>query len=514
VVAKGARLGLTGLIAGGLALGIVSGCIPPESEQSRPLERAVWIGRVAWRASQEEEQALRAIGPQRIFFTVGDLDLEGDRVRWHVGPAFPHSLPQSEGILVIGSTMRFVENFNRVPEASLAESVATLLREAVDRAKKAGLSCSGVHLDIPVRGAMERYGRVLERLRARMPRPMTLSATIPVAWASERALAGLVRKLDFYLLRLVSEESPADLASLRPSVDARQMGSWIRRFEPLGVPFSIEAREEGRCFLLDSAGRVIAPLRDVAPLRLMRHLGFRLVESYPLGLAEVRMRVPTDFAGEYVVVLMTRATSRLGDRVLRPGDRIACRLPTARALRRQLEAFEAQTSLLRRGYVLWYSGAADDGLSLPLAQMARLVRGGVLEPKLRVKGEIAGALLRVRVENVGLQESALLSRAVEVRVRVEGADVLRIDPGDFLGFMREPFSGREGASITFYADGIGRGETLRASLRIAPRGSRIRVLASYRVRDPDDFIMLSGPEVEVLAISRGLPTPSARRERS
>jgi len=471
---------------------------------------------MAWRADREEEQALRAIGPQRIFFTVGDLDLEGDRVRWHVGPAFPHSLPQSEGILVIGSTTRFVENFTRVPEASLAESVATLLREAVDRAKKAGLSCSGVHLDIPVRGAraIERYGRVLGRLRARMPRPMMLSATIPVAWASERALSDLVRRLDFYLLRLVSAESPADLASLRPSVDVREIGSWMRRFEPLGVPFYVEAREEGRCFLLDSAGRVIAPLRDVAPLRLMRRLGFRLVESYPLGLAEVRMRVPTDFAGEYVVVLMTRATSRLGDRVFRPGDRIACRLPTARALRRQLEAFEAQMSLLRRGYVLWYSGAADDGLSLPLAQMARLVRGGVLEPKLSVKGEITGSLLKVRVENVGLQESALLSRAVEVRVRVEGADVLRIDPGDFLGFVREPFSGREGASITFYADGIGRGETLRASLRIAPRGSRIRGLASYRVRDPDDFITLSGPEVEVLAISRGLPTPSARRERS
>lgn len=457
---------------------------------------------MAWKADREEGQALRAIGPQRIFFTIGELDLEGDRVRWHVGPAFPSSLPRGDGVFVVGGTTRFVENFTRVPEASLAESVVTLLQEAMDRGKKAGISCSGIHLDIPVRGAMERYGRVLERLRARMPRPVTLSATIPVAWASERALPGLVRGLDFYLLRLVSEENPADLASLRPSVDVREIGSWMRRFEPLGVPFYVEAREEGRCFLLDSAGKVIASLRDVAPLRLMRHLGFRIMESYPLGLAEVRMRVPTDFAGEYVVVLVARATSRLGDRVLRPGDRIACRLPTARALRRQLEALEAQMSLVRRGYVLWYSGAADDELSLPLAQMARLVRGGVLEPKLSVRGEIAGSLLRVRVENVGLQESALLSRAVEVRVRVEGADVLGIDPGDFLGFMREPSSGREGASVTFYADGIGRGEILRASLRIAPRGSRIRVLASSRVRDPDDFVVLSGPEVEVLTVSR------------
>ncbi len=480
----------------------MSGCVPPESEPSRPLERAVWIGRVAWTASREEEQALRAIGPQRIFFTVGDLDLEGDRVRWHTGPVFPPSLPQGEGILVIGSTARVVENFNRVPEASLAESMATLLREAMDRAKKAGISCSGVHLDIPVREALERYERVLERLRARLPRPVTLSATIPVAWASERALAGLVRRLDFYLLRLVSEENPADLASLRPSVDAREMGSWIRRFESLGVPFSVEGRAQGRCFLLDSVGKVTASLREVAPLRLIRRLGFRLVESYPLGFTEVRMRVPTDFAGEYVVVLTARATSRLGDHALRPGDRIACRLPTARALRRQLEAIEAQASFLRRGYVLWYSGAADDELSLPLAQMARLVRGGVLEPKLSVRGEIVGSLLKVRVENVGLQESALLSRAVQVRLRVEGADVLGIDPGDFLGFVREPLSEHEGVSLTFHADGIGRGETLRAALRIAPRGSKIRVLASYRVRDPDDFVVMSGPEVEVLTTSR------------
>jgi hypothetical protein len=101
-----------------------------------------------------------------------------------------------------------------------------------------------------------------------------------------------------------------------------------------------------------------------------------------------------------------------------------------------------------------------------------------------------------------MQESALQPRAVEVRLRVQGARIHGVDPGDFVEVVREP-SGKGASSsvhLTLYADGIRQGETLRAAVRIARRIGSVRVFASSRVRDPDDFVTLSGPEVGIAAI--------------
>jgi len=495
----GVPLRIRWLIACGLAVGSLSGCGPPESERSRPLERAVWIERAAETVTADEERALRLIGPRKIFLKLGDLDVEGDRLRW-ASDLQPRavSLP-SELIFVIGGTKRFVERSPQLPEMSLAEQMGALLREAVERAKKVGVSCSGLHLDLPVSESAQWYERVLARVRAHLPRPLTLSVTIPIAWGRGRVPSDLLRKLDFFVLRLVSEERPKDLASLRASVDVREIGSWIRRFEQGGVPFYVEGRAQGQCFLLDPEGRIVSALGAIRPFDLLRRFGLRLVESYPLGVTEARMRIPTDFSGEYVVILEARTTSRVGDRVLRSGDRLACRLPTARALRRQLEAIEAAPGMWKRGYALWSSGE-----DLPLTQIALLVRGGVLEPKLAVRGEVQASSLVLRVENVGQQESALLPRAVEVRLRIEGAVVHRIAPGDFAEVVREPASDQGAAVVrlTFYADGVGMGDVLRTAVKIAPRDASVRIFASSRVRDPDDFVTLSGPDVEILSRSR------------
>ncbi|MCS6817491.1 MAG: DUF3142 domain-containing protein [Blastocatellia bacterium] len=490
------RFGVRGFIACGLAIGSLSGCGPPEPERSRPLERAVWIEHAAWTATRDDERALRLIGPRRIFLKLGDLDAGDERLRWasEVRPKAP-PLP-SELICIIGGTTRFVERLSRLSETSLAEQMVTLLREAIERAKNVGVSCAGLHLDLPAGAPVEQYERVLARVRARLPRPLTLSATIPIAWERERVLSDLLRRLDFFVLRLTSEEVPKNLASLRAGVDVREISSWIRRFERWGVPFYVEGRAQGQCFLLDSEGKVIFALGAAHPLSLWRRFGLRLVESYPLGLAEVRMRVPTDFSGEYVVIMEARATSRVGEHVLRSGDRLACRLPTARAVRRQIEAIETVPGMWKRGYVLWYSEAA-----LPLAQIALLVRGGAMEPKLQVQGEIRASSLVLRVENVGQQESALMPRAVEVRLRIEGAAVGRIERGDFTEVVREPDPDAGGLRLALYADGIGMGDVLRAAVKIAPRDTRVRLFAASRVRDPDDFITLSGPEVEVLSHS-------------
>ncbi len=497
----GVRSGVRRLLIGGLIFGTISGCVPPESERSRPVERAVWIERAGWMASRDEDHALRKIGPKRIFFKIGELDVTGDRLEWASEPAFPVSPPPGECVLVIGGTKRLVEGFDRLADISLAEQLATLGRDALDRAKRAGLVCSGVHLDILPRGSLRNYERVLRRLRARMPHPARLSATIPAVWEREPSLRDLVRQLDFYLLRVASEAEPKDLAAIRAGVDVREIGPRIRRFERFGIPFYVEGRAHGHCVLLDADSRVISSLRDVTPWLLIRRLDFRCVESYPLGFAEARMRVPTDFAGEYVVVLAARRTFRVGGHIVRSGEQIACRLPTARVLRRQIEAIEATESPWRRGYSLWFSGVAESP-DLPLAQIALLVRGGSLEPRIAVKGEITGSSLLVRVENVGTQESALQPRAVEVRLRVQGAVVKGVDPGDFVEVVREP--SEDGASssvrLTLYADGMRQGETLRATVRIVRRAGSVRVFASSRVRDPDDFVTHAGPEVEIATI--------------
>jgi len=497
----GVRSGARRLLIWGLTFGTISGCVPPESERSRPVERAVWIERAGWMANRDEDHALRKIGPARIFFKIGDLDITDDRLEWASEPVFPTSPPPGECVLVIGGTKRLVESFDRLADISLAEQMATLGRDALDRAKRAGLMCSGVHLDILPGGSLRQYERVLHRLRARMPHPVMLSATIPAVWEREPSLRDLVRQLDFYLLRVASEAEPKDLAAIRAGVDVREIGPCIRRFERFGIPFYVEGRAHGHCVLLDTSSKVVSLLRDVTPWSLVRRLGFQCVESYPLGLAEARMRVPTDFAGEYVVVLAARRTSRVGGHIVRSGERIACRLPTARALRRQIEAIEATASPWKRGYSLWFSGVADSP-DLPLAQIALLVRGGSLEPRLTVKGEIKGSSLLLRVENVGTQESALQSRAVEVRLRVQGAVVKGVDPGDFVEVVRE-FPGDDASPsvrLALYADGIGLGETLRAAVRIARRAGSVRIFASSRVRDPDDFVAHAGPEVEIATI--------------
>ncbi len=459
----------------------------------------MWIERAAWTVTADDERALRLIGPRKIFLKLGDLDVDGDRLRW-ASDLQPRALPlPSELIFVIGGTERFVERLPQLSEVSLVEQLVALLREAIERAKQVGVSCSGLHLDLPVSESAKQYERVLARVRAQLPRPLTLSATIPIAWEQERIPLDLLRRLDFFVLRVVSDEMPRDLASLRASGDVREIGSWIRRFEQKGVPFYVEGRVQGQCFLLDPEEKIVSALGTIRPLDLLRRFGLRFVESYPLGVAEARMRIPTDFSGEYVVLLEAQATSRVGDRVLRSGDRLVCRLPTARALRRQLEAIEATPGIWKRGYTLWSSGE-----DLPLTQIAFLVRGGALGPKLEVKGGVQASSLVLRVENVGQQESALMPRAVEVRLRIEGAVVRRIDPGDFAEVVREPTSDQDAAVVhlTFYADGVGVGEVLRAAVKIAPRGANIRIFASSRVRDPDDFVTLSGPEVEILSRSR------------
>jgi len=501
-MAGGAPLRIRRFVIGGFLLGSLSGCGPSEPERSRPPERAVWIERAAWTATEAEERALRLIGPRKIFLAFGDLDLDGDRLRWASewggsAPSWP-----GEVIVVVGGTKRFVEGMSRLSDAPLAERMGRLLREAIERVRRAGVVVSGLHLDVPAGGAVEPYGRVLARVRAQLPRPLTLSATIPVGWERERALSELVRKLDFYVVRVASDERPADLASLRASVDVRDIGSWIRRFDRLGVPFYVEGRAQGRCVLLDPEGAIVSAWDAVHPLELLRRFGFRIVESSPLGLAEARMRLRTDFSGEYVVVLEARTASRVGGRLLRSGDRLACRLPTAHAMRRQIEAIEGTPSMWKRGVVLWSSGRGSDGLDLPLAQIALVVRGGALEPKVRVRGELRESSLVLRVENVGNQESALMSRAVEVRLRIEGAAVRRIERGDFAQVERAPPSGSPGVRLTFSADGLREGDVLRAAVWIEPRGARVRVFASSRVWDPDEFIALSEPEAEILSLSR------------
>lgn len=466
------------------------GCVPSEPERSHPGERALWMEEIPERMTDEEELALRMIAPQKIFFKVGDLDREGDRVRWVSEREIPAWRPGGEIVLAVGIVESFARGIRPGEEASLAQGMAALLREVLERARRSGLWCSGIHLDFPAGGSVDRFERVLERLREQLPRPLTISATIPIIWERERALRSLLQRLDFYLVRAVREERPANLAALRASADIREIGPLIRRFESFAVPFYIEVRAQGACFLLDSKGDVVSSVGEVHPLELGRRLGFRIVESYPLGFADRRMRVRTDFAGEYVVVLVAGRASRVGGHRVRVGDRVSCRVPTAWALRRQIGAIEATPSLWARGYSLWRSGGVWD---LPLEQIALLLRGGALEPKLALKGEQQGSSLALRLENMGAQESALAPRAVQLHLRLEGAQVGDVILGDFTESAREP---PEGASdrLVLYADGVGVGDVLRARVRIVPRG-RVRVFASYRVRDPDEFLMLSGREI-------------------
>ncbi len=494
-----ARAGRERLFVWGLALMPIlgmGGCVPSEPERSRPGERALWMEEIPERMTDEEERALRMIAPQMIFFKVGDLDREGDRVRWVSKREIPAGRPGARIVLAVGIAERFAQGIRPGEEASLAQGMAALLREALERARRSGLSCSGIHLDFLGSGFVDRFEHVLARLREQLPRPLTMSATIPIAWERERALRSLLQKLDFYLVRAVREERPANLAALRASVDVREIGPQIRRFESFAVPFYIEVRAQGACFLLDSKGDVVSSLREAHPLPLGRRLGFRIVESYPLGFADGRMRVRADFAGEYVVVLVAGRASRVGERGVRVGDRVACRVPTAWALRRQIETIEATPSLWARGYSLWRSGGVWD---LPLGQIALLLRGGAMEPKLVLKGERRGSFLALRLENVGEQESAFAPRAVQLHLRLEGAQVGDVLLGDFTESVREPSSSPEGASdrLVLYADGMGVGDVLRARVRLLPRG-RVRVFASYRVRDPDEFLVLSGREIPLL----------------
>ncbi len=384
-----------------------------------PMGDAVWLSAGLSAAPAEAEEAARRGAFGRVFLPTLQLARAGDTWKAKAVPDGSAPFSASPVVLVVERAGDFAVELAPGAEQPLATALGDGLSRILQERSKIG-RVEGVHLDLPFApAAAEAFGALAERLRARLPADLFLTATLgPLPNEEEREdYLRRLSALDGFVVFVFGVGAAAD-----------PIGA-----DALGKPWWAGYRPGGRGEWSSRSGA----LRGLLTERFLEGLteSGQISLEHDLGIRQ---------EGVDGFVLRPQASVTVEGATLDAGDRITFQQPAVAEL---MYRFGADLTGRRhvRGRLVVLDGSAESERVFTLAALSDVLLGRPLLPDFRVRLETDGAGILLSAENLTSHASVVSRTANWVEVDLPGGQIRDVQPG---GFDRYEVFDAEGRPVT------------------------------------------------------------------
>lgn len=484
------------------AVSALAGCRGrPDLARRLPNAIAIELGTPGPAVDAALSARLSAMGAESFFLPAVAATAVGESVAFApVAGADPSALPGAVYLEVSG-TGDFDPALARDPRKVVA-ALWDALAPAVGRPSP---RVAGVHLAWRVRGSAEGYASVIEVLRRRLPSQWTLSVSVDVRLPEEarKRWGTVARKADFLV---------ANVFGRRPDVapEGFRLQAALEDLADLGVPVYAGFAPQG-WGVVRTPGAVPGPIvPDGAISGLSRDRGF----DFSFG------DVLSD-PDEDVYVFTAKREARVPrERTVPAGSTVTFRERRVSDLVRSLAEAKAAP-----GKVIRLASLSAEGHLFGVKTLEDLLLGRDLRPGLAFSVRNGGAVLQLVALNPAATWSSLSRLNNWIDLRVDGARVLDVRPGEFDRFLflderGRPVTAARARTVRLFVNFVGPGEAVGTGpLRVSGRPA---LFASAHLTLPDGKL-LAVAESPVGESAAGVPSAGeqgangveggARRER-
>jgi hypothetical protein len=422
---------------------------------------------------------LAAIGVKSFFVPAVRATASGAAVSYEVvaAPAAPYVLPVYLEVTGLG-------DFDAAVAAG-RERLADEIWSRVSLALSSGRygKVAGLHLALRVKSSGEEYGDVLKRLRGKLPASQTLSAALfsTLSAGERKKWDDVFGRLDFLVPEIFGRVADTDQAGYRCSADLAEVSG-------AGIPMvaGVAPQTWGVFRPAGGGGAKVVPDLKLNDLSEDRRFDFAYGSLFTNA-----------DENEYVFTAKQRVGSTVWGEPARAGDTVTFRenrivdvasaLSAGRGAKARLIRLE---SLDDRDHLIGFSVVEDLLLGHPMQPVLLFSRSGP-------PSELSFVVLNSSSE---FSELSRLNNWVDVRV--DGAKIVEVRPGDFdrFSFVDEagnPVSPARATRIRFFENFIAPGESMTAGpIRLS---GPAKLAASGKITLPDGKNVLL-PEAEVAAL--------------
>ncbi len=394
-----------------------------------PLTKSLWYWHRPFLLKDEEAAQLRTAGVSELFVHAGLLYRreEDGTLGVTLGQSWKSRAEGLKVHVVFNASADVLSRLEKLPEETLAETIATVARTQKQAAQKAGVEVIGLQcdLDFPTR-LLPRYASMLKLIRQKLP-GWQLSATLLTTWYTSRNLDSVLDVLDFSVPQFYESQTPRGYADFTPIFSPKVLECGLAAAARRGKPFRAGLPAYGHALVFDGPGRLRGMYRDGGADTLASNPAFRC------------LRAETDSVTGNRRLEFTAAQAGAVD------FRILFDLPTALSVQKALARTMANRPRNCTGVVLFRLPEPGETATLPLPTLTALLKNQppILRPRVRIRtkpaaawsaiegGGEAGTLVFVDLINDGDVGSALGPETVTLDLELARPGVLDAAPGGF-----------------------------------------------------------------------------------
>ncbi|WP_309707782.1 DUF3142 domain-containing protein [Armatimonas sp.] len=394
-----------------------------------PLTKSLWYWHRPFLLKDEEVAQLRTAGVSEIFVHAGLLyrrDEDGT-LGVTLGQSWKSRADGLKVHVVFNASADVLSRLEKLPEETLAETMASAARTQKQAAQKVGVEVIGLQcdLDFPTR-LLLRYATLIKLLRSKLP-GWQLSATLLSTWYTSHNLDAVLDALDFSVPQFYESQTPRGYADFTPIFSPRVLERGLATAGRRGKPFRAGLPAYGHALVFDGPGRLRGMYRDGGADTLASDPAFHC------------LRAETDSVTGNRRLEFTAAQAGAVD------FRILFDLPTALSVQKALALTMANRPRNCTGFVLFRLPEPGETSTLPLPTLTALLKNQtpILRPRIRIRtkpaaawsaiegGGEAGTLVFVDLINDGDAGSALGPETVTLDLELTRPGVVDVAPGGF-----------------------------------------------------------------------------------
>lgn len=401
--------------------------IRPVPESGRR-DLGIWYWHVPFRLTEDESATLKRMGVETLYVRAATFTTDGVHAKTMLPQRWESAAKGFKVVLTMNFDPGLLSHLGTLPVKPLADDVIRGIRQAKSAAK--GVEVVGVQLDIdcPTR-LLPRYADLLRRIRPAVEGEFSITA-LPT-WLGSPNIREVADAVDFIAPQFYENTTGKTLATLAPVSDTKALQRGLRRLRMLGIPYRAGLAAYGHSLLYDDDGHLAGMYRGLGPEDALRHPSLAPEAAGELG-------------DERKLILKAVAPDAQGRG---QGVRIAYVLPTAEALRQQLEVYRQNLPDNDRGAILYRFPEAEEAMTLPLPTQEAALRNRKAVPRLDVKlsahampwdliapdsrAERPPQALRLVASVGGEGPSEARRGAVQLLIRLDRPGVERLATGDF-----------------------------------------------------------------------------------
>ena len=458
----------------------------------------------AWRnqtpAAADVHEAIEKARARAIFLRAGQIDYQDGKLR-RIRPV-SGALPTAIDLhLVYNATRSLLAQLETLDEKALANSIAGVFEEDLERAAHEHAQIVGlqIDLDVPTR-LLGRYEKMLRALRVCLKPGTQLSITGLPTWMQSSVLQSTLAQVDFWIPQFYGAEIPEHADQLIPISSSNNLESFVSSARALNKPFYAGLAAFSWALLYNASGQLISLRGDLAPALVASDSNLELIDQRPFAAS----------LAEWRYVFRARAGGVIDGLAMQGGDILVLDVPSAESLRQSARIVRQLAGKELLGICVFRLPQRDDPATLTITQTASALSDLDSFPAVEIRIRRSARLSRrwvVEMTNVGT--ASAIAESARIDLALPSGSIESIAPNSSTAIETlctatdgparlslQPCSERRANLIRFKPRVLVPGQTVFAQLELS-RDPPARLSASVEMRSDTGQFFSEQLEVSV-----------------